>query len=243
MIQLLLNCLAMGYTTKKCSFSTWPRSGDSGYGWNSMSILHLHNEKNSRDDGFLRSRVGREAGEGSSTCLFDVCEGLCGRVTESPSELFIIENGGGNATYVAGFPEAGTGMGTTEEQSIKFSASSWPTSASFAMTVLNAPAILSCSLIKLCQMQAVRGSRARSASDSRRISPTLTPEPKGRGDRASPTQLFEIQESTRFGLMDKLTSVVCGSRSRESNTLEQDLEEKLCIKSKWRRVERNCLDF
>ena len=87
--------------------------------------------------------------------------------------------------YVAGFPEAGTALGMTAEQSINFSGL-LPITANLAMTLLKELDISSCSLMKLCHVQAVRGSRARRKSDWRRNSPGAPGALNGRGDRASP---------------------------------------------------------
>ena len=103
----------------------------------------------------------------------------------------IVYNETTDITYVACLI-AGRGSGTTAEQSIKLSLS-WPITESLAITSLKASDIFSCSLMKPCHVQAVRGSRAMRKSDWRRISPTLRPDPKGRGERASPTHSSEIQ--------------------------------------------------
>ena len=116
---------------------------------------------------------------------------------------------------------------------------SWPITASFAITLLKAEDIASCWLTKPCHVQAVRESRARAKSDWRRISPTSTPEPKGRGDSSSPTH-YRDTEKQHFEILDEPTSVVWSSG--ESNAFEHDLKEDLGVKGKGRRVEGDLLN-
>lgn len=117
--------------------------------------------------------------------MFNIGLSLCCRESKSFEHVNGENSTSRKATHVAAFPLAGTGSGTTSEQSTKLD-ESWPFTASFAMAALNADAILSCWLTNPCHVHAVRGSRARAKSDCRRISPTLLPLPMGSGDSTSP---------------------------------------------------------
>jgi hypothetical protein len=84
----------------------------------------------------------------------------------------------------------------------------------------------------------VRGSRAIKKSDWRRISPTFTPWPMGRGDMASPiSNIISACE----GYNSVKHAGVVGS-SGESGTLEEDFKEDLSVESERGRVEGNGLD-